>query len=121
MRHLNRVFICRNYLAGNRDAVSFIPGAGKEAACVTAVGDFVFTGGWKERGRVWVNRISDGAEVGILEPGSSVGGVENTGWIDILTGISAFKRADGEYLVFVEEDYKAKTILYRWLPGAAAN
>jgi hypothetical protein len=26
------------------------------------------------------------------------------------------KRADGEYLVFVEEDYKAKVLLYRWKP-----
>jgi hypothetical protein len=42
--------------------------------------------------------------------------VENTGWIDILTGISAHRRANGEYLVFVEEDYKAKVLLYRWKP-----
>jgi hypothetical protein len=45
-----------------------------------------------------------------------VGGVENTGWIDVLTGISAFKRSTGEYLVFVEEDYKGKVLLYRWKP-----
>ena len=96
------VFICKNYLAGNREPVSFVPGADKEAACVAAAGDYVFTGGWKQRGRVWVNRMSDG--------------VENTGWIDILTGITAFKRGNGEYLVFVEEDYKAKSILYRWRP-----
>jgi hypothetical protein len=50
------------------------------------------------------------------DPGPSLGGVENTGWIDILTGIAAHKRKDGEYLVFVEEDYKAKVILYRWRP-----
>lgn len=33
-----------------------------------------------------------------------------------MTGITALKRKDGEYLVFVEEDYKAKVILYRWRP-----
>ena len=113
MRHISRVFICRHYLAGNREAVSFVPGAGKAAECVTAAGDYVFTGGWKERGRIWVNRMGDGAELGVFEPGATVGGVENTGWIDILTGITAFKRSNGEYLVFVEEDYKAKAILYR--------
>ena len=43
-------------------------------------------------------------------------GVENTGWIDILTGITAFRRAQGEYLIFVEEDYKAKVLMYRWKP-----
>jgi len=116
MRHLSRVFICRGYLAGNRKTISFPPGAGREAACVTAAGDYVFTGGWKERGRIWVNRLADGAAVGVLEPGPTVGGVENTGWIDILTGISAHRRSDGEYLVFVEEDYKAKVLLYRWKP-----
>jgi hypothetical protein len=116
MRHISRVFICKKYLSGNRDTVSFVPGTGSEAECVTAAGDYVFTGGWKERGRIWVNRLSDGAPVGVFDPGQTVGGVENTGWIDILTGISAFKRANGEYLIFVEEDYKAKALLYRWKP-----
>jgi sugar lactone lactonase YvrE len=116
MRHIGRVFVCAGYLAGRRETVSFESGAGKEAACVAAAGEFVFTGGWKERGRVFVNRLRDGAPVGVLDPGPSVGGVENTGWIDILTGITAFKRSTGEYLVFVEEDYKAKVLLYRWTP-----
>ncbi len=116
MRHISRVFICRGYRAGNRETVSFVPGAGREAGCVTATGDYAFTGGWKGRGRIWVNRLSDGAEVGTLEPGPTVGGVENTGWIDLLTGISAFRRRTGEYLVFVEENYKAKSLIYRWKP-----
>lgn len=116
MRHIRRVFICRGYLAGNRETVSFVPGAGAEASCVTAAGDYVFTGGWKERGRIWVNRLSDGAELGVFDPGPTVGGVANTGWIDLLTGISAFRRSTGEYLVFVEENYKAKSLIYRWTP-----
>ena len=33
-----------------------------------------------------------------------------------MTGITAHVRKDGEYLVFVEEDYKAKALLYRWHP-----
>jgi len=83
---------------------------------VAAAGDYVFTGGWKARGRIWVNRLSDGAELGAFDPGPAVGGVESTGWTDILTGISAYRRANNEYLVFVEEDYKAKVLLYRWKP-----
>ena len=98
MRHIGRVFVCKGYQAGNREAVSFTSGAGPEAGCVAAAGDYVFTGGWKERGRVWVNRMSDGAPVGVLDPGPTVGGVENTGWIDVLTGITAHRRKDGEYL-----------------------
>jgi hypothetical protein len=116
MRHIGRVFICPHYLAGNHKTVSFASGAGAEAGCVAAAGDYVFTGGWKARGRVSVNRLSDGVELGTFDPGPTVGGVENTGWIDILTGISAFQRSNGEYLVFVEEDYKAKVLLYRWRP-----
>jgi hypothetical protein len=116
MRHLGRIFICPRYRAGNRKTVSFVSGAGAEAGCVAAAGDYVFTGGWKARGRIWINRLSDGAAVGVLDPGPTVGGVENTGWLDLLTGISAFQRRNGEYLVFVEEDYKAKVLLYRWKP-----
>lgn len=116
MRHIGRVFVCKAYLAGNRETVSFVPGAGKEAACLTGAGDYAFTGGWKTRGQIWVNHLSDGAEVGVFDPGPTVGGVENTGWIDLLTGINAFRRSTGEYLVFVEENFKAKSLIYRWKP-----
>lgn len=116
MRHIGKVFVCKNYLAGNRDTISFESNAGKEAECVAAAGDYVFTGGWKERGRVFINRMSDGAAVGVFDPGETVDGTKNTGWIDILTGITAHQRKDGEYLVFVEEDYRAKVLMYRWRP-----
>ena len=59
------------------------------------------------RGRVCFNRPSDGAKVGVFDPGETVGGNKNTGWMDVMTGITAHRRQDGEYLVFVEEDYKA--------------
>ena len=116
MRHIRKVSVCPNYLAGNRETTAFESGAGREAACLAVAGDYTFTGGWKERGRIWVNRLSDGAAVGVLEPGSTVGGVAATGWIDLLTGITAHRRKNGEYFVFVEEDYRAKVLLYRWRP-----
>lgn len=59
--------------------------------------------------------------------GNSFGGASNR-WVqnffihtavqpdDLLTGITAHRRKDGEYLVFVEEDYRAKVLLYRWKP-----
>jgi len=116
MRHIGRVFVCRSYLAGNRETISFAPPAGSEAECVAATGDYAFTGGWKERARIGVNRLSDGVEMGVFDPGKTIGGNENAGWIDILTGITAYRRQNGEYLVFVEEDYKAKVLFYRWTP-----
>jgi hypothetical protein len=121
MRHIARVFVCKNHLAGNREPISFTSAGGNEMACVTAAGDYVFTAGWKERGRVFINRLADGASVGVLDPGPTLGGVEKTGWIDILTGITAHKRADGQYLIFIEEDYRGKSILYRWQPNGSRN
>ena len=116
MRHIGRIFVCRKYLAGNRDATSFTSGAGKEAGCVAVAGEYAFSGGWNERGRIHVNRLTDGAPLGIFDPGPTLGGVDKTGWIDLLTGITAHKQADGTYLVFVEEDFRAKCIIYRWKP-----
>ena len=72
---------------------------------MAAAGDHDFAGGWKARGRVWVNRLSDGAGGRAFEPGPTLGGVGNTGWVNVLTGITGHRRLDGEYLVFVEEDY----------------
>ena len=46
-----------------------------------------------------------------MEPGPEVAG--RSGFIDVLNGINAFRRADGEYLVFAEEDGQAKGLLYR--------
>lgn len=113
---MGRVFIYKGFEAGNAQAVSFMPGAGENARCLATAGDYVFTGGWRKNARVWVNRKSDGACVGVLEPGPEVGGPEKTGWMDLLTGITAFKRKNGEYLVFAEDDARGKSVLYRWKP-----
>jgi hypothetical protein len=43
----------------------------------------------KNIGCASILRLTDGAEVGAFDPGPIVGGLENTGWIDILTGITA--------------------------------
>jgi hypothetical protein len=46
-----------------------------------------------------------------LKPGIEVAG--ESGWVDIPYGLRAFQRTKGEYLVFVEEDAKAKVIMCR--------
>jgi len=35
------------------------------------------------------------------------------GWVDFRDGIRAMRRKNGGYLVFVEEDYKGKSLVYR--------
>jgi hypothetical protein len=37
--------------------------------------------------------------------------------VDIPEGIQARQLADGRYLVFVEEDWKSKILMYQWEPG----
>jgi hypothetical protein len=66
-------------------------------------------------GTVHVLRLSDGVKVGVIRPGPEVGHL--SGWVDIPFAISALKRTTGEYLVLVEEDFRGKSILYRWQPG----
>jgi hypothetical protein len=83
-------------------------------------GDFIFVpivGASKKEGvktgRVEVFRASDGAAVGHFEPGDEVGEV---GLQDIRESLTAHRRADGEYIVLIEDDYKSKVVMYRWKP-----
>jgi hypothetical protein len=55
-----------------------------------------------------------GQEVGYMTPGASVGGT--SGWVDVYLGISAVERDNGEYVVLVEDDARAKILMYRWTP-----
>lgn len=55
-----------------------------------------------------------GREIGLIVPGKEVGG--GSGWVDTTQGISAYRRANGEYVIYVEEDARAKVLMYRWKP-----
>lgn len=65
-------------------------------------------------GKIHVYDKETGREVGVMSPGPEVG--RASGWVDVPFGISAAKRANGEYLVFVEEDASGKVLMYRWKP-----
>jgi hypothetical protein len=60
---------------------------------------------------VYVYDTATGSSIAKLTPGIEVAG--ESGWVDIPYGLRAFQRANGEYVVFVEEDAKAKVIVYR--------
>ncbi|MEG5042774.1 MULTISPECIES: hypothetical protein [unclassified Microcoleus] len=53
-----------------------------------------------------------GATLTTLSPGPEV--ARESGWIDIPYALRAYRRSNGEYVVFVEEDAKAKVIMYRF-------
>ena len=88
-------------------------------------GDYVFvayTQGLKAEGLknafVKVLRLSDLSVVGNLSAESVLG---DTGLLDLVESVSATKRANGDYVVFLEDDYKSKSIVFRWHPGDVAG
>jgi len=83
-------------------------------AGVTVEGQYVFA--VQPTGTVDVYDKDSGNELGTFGPGPEVGGT--SGWVDVPFGITAHRLADGEYLVFVEEDARGKVLMYRWKPAA---
>ncbi|MBD2436927.1 hypothetical protein [Nostoc sp. FACHB-110] len=79
-------------------------------AAMSVAGDYVFAVTVKTA-EVYVYHAKTGEMVKTLKPGPEVAG--ESGWIDIPHGIRAFQRSNGEYVVFVEEDWKGKVIMYR--------
>jgi hypothetical protein len=77
---------------------------------MSVAGDYVFSVTVKNS-EVSVYNAATGKQVQKLKPGPEVAG--ESGWVDIPYGIRAFRRSNGEYLVFVEEDWKGKVIVYQ--------
>ena len=64
--------------------------------------------------KVDVYDARSGQMVGYMTPGAAVG--NTTGWVDVYLGISAVRRENGEYVVLLEDDARAKILMYRWTP-----
>lgn len=79
---------------------------------VTVEGAYVFA--VEPVGTVHVYDKASGSEVGVIKPGPEVG--RTSGFVDVANGVSAVRRSNGEYLVFVEEDARGKVMMYRWKP-----
>lgn len=80
-------------------------------ASFTVAGDYVFTVEVKNA-QVEVYNRRTGAHVGSMAPGPEVD--RKSGWVDVPYGISAHRRANGEYIILVEEDWLGKNLMYRW-------
>jgi hypothetical protein len=104
-----------------RVTLPYASGASGHESCepmgFDVAGDFVFvpyTGASKKdgvkTGRVEIFRTSEGSAAGHLEPGPEVGEI---GLQDIRETLTAHRRADGEYVVLLEDDYKSKVVMYR--------
>jgi hypothetical protein len=60
---------------------------------------------------VFIYSLRDGSAIGSMKPGPEVH--RESGWVDFRDGIRAVRRRNGGYLVFVEEDFKGKSLVYR--------
>lgn len=111
-----KIYVVDNWQAGNRNATVLGTLKGVNPSSVAVAGNYFFEVGWESRAEVFVTDLRNGKYIGSLVPDGFIGGIECTGWVDIAYGINAVQRANGEYVVFVEDDYMGKVVMYRWLP-----
>ncbi|GAB4246447.1 MAG: SMP-30/gluconolactonase/LRE family protein [Candidatus Methylacidiphilales bacterium] len=76
-------------------------------------GRYLFVAEFQGRGRVHVYDTEAGRELGVLTPTAPA---NHEAWIDVPMGVRASRRANGEILVFLEDDAQAKVLIYRWRP-----
>lgn len=110
------IFIVDNWSSGNRVARGIGPLKGPNPSSVSVAGDYLFEVGWESRAEVFVTDLRTGKLLGSMMPDDTIGGIDCTGWVDIAYGIDAIRRQDGEYIVFVEDDYMGRVLMYRWVP-----
>jgi hypothetical protein len=119
---LSQVACYHNWSTGNRTAAWSVPipnsGPSTESPEGMAVaGNYVFINYYVPH-QVLVYNTADGSSAGTILPGPEVGGPGAVGNVDCPMCINARQRANGEYLIFGEEDWQAKVLMYRWNPTA---
>lgn len=105
-----------NWGTGNRNPAKRIvlPNDAKNDAAIkdmSVAGDYLFTINCFG-GLVDVYDKVSGTKVGTISP-QGIGGF---GWVDMPASLRAYKRSNGEYILFVEEDGFLKVVMYRWCP-----
>lgn len=106
-----------NWSTGNRIAsdTAIMPLCfnGYYPKAMSVAGDYIFLGGVGDRGKLNVLNKSDLSSVGYIDREPSFG---ITGWLDIPHAVQAFKKSNGQYLILVEDNLRAKNIFYQWCP-----
>jgi uncharacterized protein YuzE len=91
-----------------------VPDADINVKAFCTAGDYIFTILLK-KGKIIVREKSTGNIVGEIAPTADTD--STSGWADINGAIQAYKRANGEYLIFAEENGFGKIMMYRWCPN----
>ena len=106
-----------NWSTGNRTAsnTAVMPKdiGGYYPKAMSVANDYVFVGGSRDRGDLYVYNSNNLLIVGNIYTPDNMGEV---GWLDIPNAVQAFKKSNGQYLVLVEDNSKGKNILYQWCP-----
>ncbi len=95
----------------------------KDVPCTLAADHgLVFVGGVNTRSRIWVRDGATGKLIRDFTPeqaagGTDMGGINGTGWLDIPRAVRPFRRANGEWLILVEDDLSMRVLVYRWRPA----
>ncbi|MDX6765823.1 MAG: hypothetical protein SFU85_03440 [Candidatus Methylacidiphilales bacterium] len=110
-----RIARFNSWSTGNRTAAWDI--SVPRATAITAEGDYIFVGYGNlgnniESGSIDVYTLASGTFVGSIHAGPEVMNI--SGALDIPYGISVYKRSNGEYLIFEEDDWHAKVMMFRW-------
>ena len=97
----------------------------REPISFDVAGDYIFvayTRGMKidntTNAYIKVYQVSDGAFVGNMASEKAFG---EAGLLDLVESVRAAKRVNGQYVVFLEDDQKAKVITFLWNPAEPAN
>ena len=92
-----------------------------EPVSLAVAGQYLFLS-YSPQNQILIYNTNTGQQAGSLFPGASVGGTGVAGGpgvlgkTDIRYGVRAYQRANGEYEVFNEADWRGKIIMYRWTP-----
>ena len=87
-------------------------------ACMAVAGDYVFAV-YTPTLDVFVYNRWTGAFVQTLDAGPEICG--NQALLDIVNGLSAMRRSNGEYVIWIEDDGAQKVNMYRWTPANACE
>ncbi|NJM15833.1 MAG: hypothetical protein HC896_11135 [Bacteroidales bacterium] len=96
------------------------PDESYSAKSIYLAGDYIFVtnitiGPRDGRCEVYIFDKHTGESMGTIIP-EDTPNTTRYGWIDIVNGLTAYKRSNGEYVILLEEGARNKNMMYRWCP-----